>query len=68
MNEGRIVFAKVVTDTDKPAMGKYRMRTARIWDQQLFRTLRCSFWDAVLRIVLQITTYDRTVSSETTPL
>lgn len=49
-------------------MGKYRMRTARIWDQQLFRTLRCSFWDAVLRIVLQITTYDRTVSNETTPL
>lgn len=41
----------------------YRIRTARIWDNQLFKALRCSLWDAMLKIVLQIIIYNETISN-----
>lgn len=48
---------------DKPSMGMCRIRTAKIWDRQLFKALRHSFWDVMLTTLLQVIIYDKTVSN-----
>ena len=46
MNERGSTLAEMVNHA-KPVMGMYRIRTARMWDRQLLKALRCSLWDVM---------------------